>query len=51
MDLGGGGEEGGGGREGGRGIYRPLHKVTKLIIIIGESKGGGVRGDRRVGWR
>lgn len=34
-------------REGGWGIYRPL-KVTKLVIVLGQSWGEGVSGDRRV---
>lgn len=29
---------------GGRSLYGPLHKVTKLVIVLGENRGEGVRG-------
>lgn len=42
-------EDGGGGRKADGGVYGPLHIVTKLIIVLGESnRGEGARGSRGV---
>ena len=35
-----------GGGGGGRSLYGPLHKITKLVIVLGDSRREGVRGDR-----